>query len=187
MESCIVTIINIVLGILNILLLVRNTCIQKKQGQFASLVNIYTQIQNSINTLSVKLSNNDICIKGIFGLEILDKRIYEENRIDCSEIKILCSKLGEIGTNIELLCKTNFESSIEKNSKLVFYKLIEPNINQIISFYELITRENISVNSNINQMGGTDESDKSAIEYLQSEIKEQEEKLRMTKEKYTIK
>ena len=96
MENCIGTIINIVLGLLNIILLVKNTCIQKKQGQFASLVNIYTQIQNSANTLSVKLSNNDICIKGIFGLEILDKRIYEENKIDCSEIKILCSKLKKL-------------------------------------------------------------------------------------------
>lgn len=187
MENCIGTIINIVLGLLNIILLVKNTCIQKKQGQFASLVNIYTQIQNSANTLSVKLSNNDICIKGIFGLEILDKRFYKENKIDCSEIKILCSKLKEINTNIELFCKTNFESSIEKNSKLVFYKLIEPSINQLILFYELITKDNISINSNINQMGGTDEDDKGMVEYLRKETEEQERKLQMIKEKYTIK
>ena len=187
MENCIGTIINIVLGLLNIILLVKNTCIQKKQGQFASLVNIYTQIQNSANTLSVKLSNNDICIKGIFGLEILDKRIYEENKIDCSEIKILCSKLKEVNTNIELFCKTNFEASIEKNSKLVFYKLIEPSINQIILFYELITKDNISINSNINQMGGIDEDDKGMVEYLRKETEEQERKLQMIKEKYTIK
>ena len=86
-----------------------------------------------------------------------------------------------------MFCKTNFESSIEKNSKLVFYKLIEPSINQIILFYELITKDNISINSNINQMGGIDEDDKGMVEYLRKETEEQERKLQMIKEKYTIK
>jgi len=178
--------INLILGILNIILILKNTCIQKRQGQFTSLIHVYAQIQNSINTLSTKLSNG-VCIKGIFGLEILDKRLYAGNGIDYSEIQMLCSKLKKINANIELFCKTNYESSIEKDSKLVFYKLVEQDINQIIQFYELIIGENILIHPNIHQVGGTDEDDKSCTENLRQETEQQKNKLEEIQKKYCVK
>ncbi|WP_251622537.1 hypothetical protein [Odoribacter lunatus] len=184
MGNCIATIFNIALGILNTILIVKNSSIQKKQSQFTALTTIYSQIQNSINTLFTETDKGNICIKGIFGLERLRKTINNESSIGYSKINILCSKLREIDANIKLFYKTNFESSIDKGNKFMFYQLIEPVTNQIILFYELVTNDQISIAAEGAEY--TEGDEKTEEEYLQERVKKELEQLREFQKIYII-